>query len=138
MPAQLSRESTKKFKYSDVEKNGREAKFREPLAWLESAGLVNLNYQTSDVEAPIIPNKEGKFFKVYICDTGLMFYKYNLDADAFLNSDLRKLLSSRFRGALAENYVKQALEANKIETYYWTRGTNSQTEVEFITQNSQG
>lgn len=125
LPAQLARESSKKFKYSDVAKNARKSKYRVPLAWLESAGLVYLNYQTSDVESPLIANKNGKFFKVYMCDTGLMFYKYGLEPIAFIDNNLRMHFTSRFRGAIAENYVKQALEANNVNTFYWAGRSSS-------------
>jgi len=37
IPKQLTRETTRKFKYTDVGKGGRERMYRMPLAWLEAA-----------------------------------------------------------------------------------------------------
>ena len=138
IPKQLARESTRKFKYVDVSKGGRERQYRAPLAWLEAAELVTLNPQTNDTTAPLIARDGGTFFKVYLLDTGLMFFRYNLDAHTFLDGETRGLLSANFRGALAENYVMQSLVANSLETFYWTPGTTAPQEVEFVMQNRKG
>ena len=138
LPSQLARETTRKFKYADVARGGRESRYREPLAWLEAASLVNLNYQTNDCAAPLSARDDGAFFKAYLADTGLLYYRSNLDPDMLLVEARRSMLSSRFRGALAENYVMQALRANGLETYYWCPGTTSQAEVEFVLQARSG
>lgn len=138
IPKQLARETTRKFKYADVRKGGRERQYRMPLAWLESAGLVTLNEQTNDYDAPLEARDGGSFFKVYMADTGLLFSRYGLDARAWLSDDMRPQLSSRFRGAITENYVMQALKANGVHTYYWTPGGNGQYEIEFLTQTRMG
>jgi predicted AAA+ superfamily ATPase len=138
IPSQLARETTNKFKYSDVAKGARERTYRSPLAWLEAADLVTLNYQTNEAAAPLAARSGGSFFKAYMADTGIMYYKLNLSAEAYLDESLRTALSSRFRGALAENYVMQALKANGLATFYWTPGTTSQNEVEFVVLNRHG
>lgn len=138
IPKQLARETTRKFKYADVSKGGRERQYRAPLAWLEAAELVTLNPQTNDTTAPLVARDGGSFFKAYLLDTGLMFFRYNLDAQTFLDDEARGLLSANFRGALAENYTMQALTANNLETFYWTPGTTAQQEVEFVVQNRRG
>lgn len=138
IPKQLARESTRKFKYADVGKGGRERMYRMPLAWLEAAELVSLNYQTNDTAAPLVARDDGAFFKVYLADTGLMFYRLNLAPEVYLDPIARSQLSATFRGALAENYIMQALVANGLETFYWTPGTTSQNEVEFVLQNRLG
>lgn len=138
IPKQLARETTRKFKYSDVVKGGRERQFRTPLACLEAAELVSLNYQTNDVAAPLNARGGGSFFKVYLLDTGLMFFRCNLDTETFLNPSGRKSLSAAFRGALAENYVMQAFVANGLETFYWAEGTTARFEVEFVMQSRRG
>lgn len=51
---------------------------------------------------------------------------------------MRIQLSPRFRGALTENYVMQALSANHVPTYYWTSGEGRQYEIEFIAQTDMG
>ena len=138
VPAQLARETSRKFKYADVEKGARSAQFEAPVGWLEAAELVALNHQTNETSAPLVERTDGSFFKVYLPDTGLLYCRYNLSADAFLDDALRSALSPRFRGALAENYAKQCLTANGIDTFYWTAGGATRSEVEFVFQDSLG
>lgn len=137
LPKQLLRSSTKKFKYSEVMRGGRRTQLLEPLEWLEAAGIVLRNDLTCDTIAPLAPfnDEEGSFFKEYLCDTGLMFHKFGIEAELLLDPKLRHLLSSDFRGALAENSVMQALRANGLSTYYWMPGgTVGQGEVDFVFQ----
>lgn len=123
IPSQLLRSSTKKFKYSEVERGGRRAKLLEPLDWLEEAGIVSINNLTDCLEAPLVPydDVEGSFFKVYLADTGLMFYKLAVNPRLWLDAQEQGEVfgSSDFRGALAENSVMQALASNGLQTYYW-------------------
>lgn len=138
IPRQLARETTRKFKYSDVSPGARERGWREPLAWLEAASIVALHYQTNDTAAPLVARNDGAFFKVYFRDTGILFYRFNLAALAYLDERFRRNLSAAFRGAVAENYVMQALCANDVESFYWTPGTTSRNEVEFVVQSRYG
>ena len=78
---------------------------------------------------------EGSFFKEYICDTGLMFYKFCVDPSFFLDASMRSLLSDDFRGALAEISVMQALAASGLSTFYWMPSEKvGQGEVDFVFQ----
>lgn len=124
IPAQLLRSSTKKFKYSEVERGGRRTKLLEPIEWMAGAGIVQVNELTQDVECPLVPYSEegGSFFKVYLADTGLMFYKLHANPRLWLDAtrDGGLPVSSDFRGALAENSVAQALASNDLQTFYWT------------------
>lgn len=84
----------------------------EPLEWLEGAGVISLNEMTECVAAPLIPfdEEEGSFFKVYLADTGLMFYKLGINPRLWLEAEElgAAVASSDFRGALAENSTAQA------------------------------
>lgn len=140
IPSQLLRSSTKKFKYSEVERGGRRAKLIEPLDWLEGAGIVSINALTDCIEAPIVPydDTEGSFFKVYLADTGLMFYKLGMNPQLWLEAQDQgiSLGSSDFRGALAENSVMQAFASNNLQTYYWTPPSawSAAGELDFLLQ----
>lgn len=141
LPKQLLRSSTKKFKYADVVRGGRRARLLEPLEWLEAAGIVTKNEMTRDACAPLAPydEDEGSFFKIYVADTGLMFHKFNLAPEAFLDPQLRGALSSDFRGALAENGVMQALHSNGLKTFYWMPAAPGvRGEVDFVFQTQLG
>lgn len=137
VPRQLAREGTRKFKYADVARGGRANRFEEPLDWLESAGIISLNRQTNSCELPLQARDGGAFFKAYMADTGLMYYKFGLAPSLLLMPESYSALSAAFRGALAENYVMQQLEANGVRTYYWTPGDAS-GEIEFLTSTSRG
>ena len=140
IPAQLLRSSTKKFKYSEVERGGRRAKLLEPLEWLEGAGIVCINNMTDCTQAPLVPfdDEEGSYFKVYLADTGLMFYKCAVNPALWLDAQGSAELigSSDFRGALAENAVMQALASNDLQTYYWMPPSSWKTtgELDFLLQ----
>ena len=140
IPAQLLRSSTKKFKYSEVERGGRRAKLMEPLDWLEGAGVISINAMTESTAAPLVPfdEDEGSFFKVYLADTGLMFYKLGVNPRLWLEAEELgvTVASSDFRGALAENFTAQALTSNNLQTYYWTPPTpwNTTGELDFLLQ----
>lgn len=138
LPRQLLRASTKKFKYSEVVRGGRRERLLEPLEWLAAAGIVSINDLTCDTQAPLAPfnDEEGSFFKVYMADTGLMFHKFGIAPSVFLDDQLRPSLASDFRGALAENYVMQALQANSIQTFYWMPSEKvGNGEIDFVFQN---
>lgn len=137
VPRQLAREGTRKFKYADVARGGRANRFEEPLDWLEGAGIISLNRQTNSCELPLQARDGGAFFKAYMADTGLMYYKFGLAPNLLLMPESYSALSAAFRGALAENYVMQQLEANGVRTYYWTPGDAS-GEIEFLTSTSRG
>lgn len=100
IPSQLLRSSTKKFKYSEVERGGRRAKLIEPLDWLEGAGIISVNNLTEGIEPPLVPfdDEDGSFFKVYLLDTGLMFYKLGINPRLWLDlkEDSAIALSSDF------------------------------------------
>ena len=137
VPSQLARETTRKFKYADVVKGGRAKRFEEPLDWLESAGVVNVNRQTNSTSLPVVARGGGAYFKVYMADTGLLYYKTGLAPSLLFSKESYRALSPGFRGALAENYVMQQLVAGGVATYYWTAG-DSHGEIEFVCASAAG
>lgn len=137
LPKQLLRASTKKFKYSEVVRGGRRERLLEPLEWLSAAGIVSINDLTCDDTAPLAPfnDEEGSYFKVYVADTGIMFHKFGIAPELFLDETMRTSLASDFRGALAENYVMQALTANNVRTFYWMPSDKvGNGEIDFVFQ----
>lgn len=137
LPKQLLRASTKKFKYADVVRGGRRARLLEPLEWLEAAGIVLRNDLTKDTTAPLAPydDTEGSFFKIYVADAGLMFEKFGIKPELFLDPVVSAQLSSDFKGALAENFVMQQLRAAGHKTFYWMPDEDSSRgEVDFVYQ----
>ena len=140
IPSQLLRSSTKKFKYSEVERGGRRSKLLEPIEWLAGAGIATINDLTTSTEAPLVSynEEEGSYFKLYLADTGLTFYKFAINPMLWLDIEGAGGLttSSDFRGALAENSVMQALSAQDIPTFYWIPPSswNANGEIDFAIQ----
>jgi hypothetical protein len=136
LPKQLLRASTKKFKYADVVRGGRRARLLEPLEWLAAAGVCTINNLTRDTAAALAPyqDEEGSYFKVYVADTGVMFHKFGIAADVFLNPATAAALSADFRGALAENFVSQQLAATGKSTFYWMPAHGTPGELDFVYQ----
>jgi hypothetical protein len=141
LPKQLLRASTKKFKYSEVVRGGRRERLLEPLEWLRAAGICTINDLTCQCEAPLFPwqDENGSYFKVYVADTGIMFHKFGISAAAFLDPSMKMVLSSDFRGALAENFVQQQLAAADLQIYYWMRTDKiGNGEIDFVFQTPRG
>ena len=130
IPAQLARETGTKFKLAEVRPGARAHTLEAPFAYLEHAGLIYRHYQATEVRAPLTKRADGTFFKVYLCDVGLLSAQLGVRPDAFLEESTYRLLSASFRGALAENFVKQSLEANHVTSLYWRN--NNTAEVDFI------
>jgi predicted AAA+ superfamily ATPase len=134
IPRQLAREQNNKFKLADVKSGARQKEFEAPFSWLESAGLVFRHWQTIGGMTPFEPRLDGTFYKAYLLDVGLLSSQMGVRPDVFLDHDGYRQISPAFRGALAENYIKQTLEANEVESFYWTSGNRA--EIDFIIQDS--
>lgn len=126
IPNQLAKEN-KKFQYKVIQKGGNSAMFGESIEWLLSSGIALKCKKVEHGKFPIISQVDLSSFKLYMSDVGLLTYKAGIDlASIILNKP------NELKGALAENYVAQQLQAKKYELYYWE--SNSQAEVDFIIQ----
>lgn len=129
IPAQLAREN-KKFLFASVRKGGRAAEFRDPLAWLEDAGLIHLNKRVSAPHLPLSAYEDGGF-KVYVLDVGLLATMSGLDPVVVLQG---ARVFMEYKGALTEQYVCQQLTAEtELQLHYWSTD-DSRTEVDFVFQ----
>ena len=129
IPSQLAKEN-KKFVYATIKKGGRAAEFRDPLAWLEDAGLVHLNRRVSMPSIPLDSYSNGGF-KVYALDVGLLATMSGLAPEVILEGSR---IFKEFKGALTEQYVYQQLIAEtNIKPYYWSTD-DSRTEIDFVFQ----
>jgi predicted AAA+ superfamily ATPase len=133
VPGQLAKEN-RKFIFSQVKKSWRAKDLEDALEWLIRAGLV---YKIENIEKPYFPlaaYANHTYFKLYMCDTGLLRRVANLPPAVLLDkSDNYK----EFKGAMAENYVccelKRLYEEN---IYYWTAEGPGKAEVDFIVQDN--
>jgi predicted AAA+ superfamily ATPase len=133
LPHQLAKEN-RKFQYSVVRQGGRAYQYENAVFWLKAAGLVYTCYRTSDGKPPYMADNMGTFFKAYSFDTGMLCAKMVKDPAVIALEG--PSLSDTFRGALAENYVMQAMAANGIEPFYWASGGIA--EIDFLYQDSKG
>jgi len=129
-PRQLAREASRKFKLADMHTGARAKDYEKAMAWLEGAGLVYRHRQVQHAIAPLEPRGNGSFYKTYLLDCGILAQRMGIRPQVFLDDAARQQMSSGYRGGMAENYVKQALTANSIESCYWSGGY--QREVDFV------
>ena len=80
-------------------------------------------------EMPLAAFRDVSAFKLYLSDVGLLTAFVNIPAENLIRNELSDL----FRGALAENYVAQALRAGGHQLYYWTSETPA-AELDFVLQ----
>lgn len=82
---------------------------------------------------PLSAYADNNSFKVYMMDTGLLCSKFDIVANVIMNSPTS---FKGFKGALAENYMMQALVTNGFTPYYWS--SPGKAEVDFVFQDRQG
>jgi len=134
IPRQLTRETSHKFKLTDIKAGARFHQYDTSFAWLETAGLIHRHYQTEQPVAPLRPRENGTFFKAYLLDTGILSAQLGVVPQVFCSESGYAQISPAFRGGIAENYVKQALAAAGIDSMYWSSGNTA--EVDFLLTDS--
>jgi predicted AAA+ superfamily ATPase len=132
IPVQLAKEN-RKFQYKLAQKGGTAVIFGAAIDWLDSAGITLKCTRVIDASMPLAAYQDLSSFKLYMGDTGLLTMKSGIGAVSILGSGERDV---RFLGALAENYVAQALTVNRRNLFYWTSG--SEAEVDFVLQTDEG
>ena len=132
VPAQLSKEN-RKFQYKVIKSGARAKDYEVALDWLQAAGMINKCIHVTEGKLPLASYAEHEAFKVYMVDTGLLCSKLEIGAHLVLYAPPS---FDGFKGALAENYVMQALIAAGIRPYYWS--SPGKAEVDFVFQDKQG
>lgn len=128
IPQQLAKENNK-FMFSHVKESARAKDFEEALDWLCDAGLTFRLELVSKPELPLSFCADSSYYKVYMCDVGLLRKKANVYFKTILDGDENYI---RFKGAMAENYVMTELIQQRLPTYFW-RSDNT-AEVDFVTE----
>lgn len=120
LPGQLAKEN-RKFVYSMMRSKGGASRYMEPILWLQSYGLVTVVPRAERPEVPLSSVSDGKAFKLYAADVGLLGAKAGLGTDALLSEGG---IFGCFRGAMTEQFVVQELRAAGFRPYYWSGGEN--------------
>lgn len=126
VPAQLAQDN-QKFIFSRVKSGARAKDLEGAIQWLISAGLI---YKVPKIEKPGIPIAaftDDSFFKIYLCDVGLI----SAMADIPLLAIKQKApIFSQFQGAIAENYVLTELMARHLAPVFWR--SQQSAEIDFV------
>ena len=125
IPRHLSKDY-KKFKYSELEKNGSKRKYSGALEFLYDAHIINYCYNLSKIEFPFEGYAKDNEFKVYMSDTGLLMSMLGTDS-------IKQILNMQFgiyKGAIYENIVSEMLVKRKRKLYYFEK--NNSCEIDFI------
>lgn len=128
IPAQLAKDN-RKFQYKLAQKGGSATIFGAAIDWLDFAGVVLKCTRIDQARMPISVYGDMSSFKLYMGDVGLLSMKSGISQQIVLASGQ---VMNDFLGALNENYVAQALRANRYDLYYWT--SNGIAEIDFVIQ----
>ncbi|MFI3243595.1 MAG: ATP-binding protein [Akkermansia sp.] len=128
IPTQLAKDNSK-FQYKVVKRGGSAALFGESIAWLCDAGICMKCTSAALAQVPLKAHYELSNFKLYMGDIGLLTQHSGTPISSIL-SPLEQ--GYNFMGALAENYVAQALKSNGYELAYWT--SEGKAEVDYLIQ----
>ena len=129
IPRHLSHEN-KKFVFGQVRQGARASDFEEVLVWLGQAGLVSKVRRVGKPGLPLAAYLDGKAFKVFLVDVGLLGAMSGLAPETVLEGGR---VFTEFKGALTEQYVCQQLMASGLRPFYWS-AENSRGEIDFLVQ----
>ena len=127
--SQLSKEN-KKFKYTEINKGARAREYEIALEWLLAGSYLSRVTKVDKFELPLKGYENNRHFKVYMPDTGLLRKMSEYPVASLL--ELIEKESIQFKGAIAENYVLQELNAIYDKNiYYWSKDNY---EMDFVMQ----
>jgi hypothetical protein len=132
VPGQLAKENHK-FQYKIIKSGARAYEYKMPIDWLKAAGIINKCIRVAEGKMPLSAYADNSSFKVYMMDTGLLCSKFDIAANVVISNPPS---FDGFKGALAENYIMQALVSNGIYPYYWS--SPGKAELDFVFQDRQG
>ena len=132
VPAQLSKENHK-FQYKVIKSGARAYDYETAIDWLKAAGMINVCTRVSEGKMPLSAYADNDSFKIYMMDTGLLCSKFGIAANVVLSSPHS---FDGFKGALAENYIMQALTVSGFVPFYWS--SPGKAELDFVMQDRSG
>jgi len=124
---QLVKEN-KKFQFSLLESKATARKYGDAVQWLQDANLVNLCYNVSIPEFPLVAYVKEGFYKVYLEDVGLLVAMYGFEMKEALVTDS---LKGSAKGGIYENLVADILVKNGHKLYYYHSAAGD-LEMEFL------
>ena len=130
LPKQLAKEN-KKFVYGLVKEGARAREYEIAISWLNDCGLIHRVDLVSKPEIPLKSYINGKAFKLFSSDIGLLGASAGIEARSIIEGNK---LFTEFKGAMTEQYVLQQLKSTcKFSLFYWGK-ENSTAEIDFLLQ----
>lgn len=130
LPAQLLNIS-KKFKYSNIDKDARAREYVSSLDWLLNSHMVLKCKSVNNPEIPLEGFVDEDIFKLYLSDVGILNTLLKINMEDILSDNI-----SLYKGIIAENYVANQLICKDYELYYWKNDNTA--EIDFLLYNSDG
>lgn len=119
----------KKFLYGLVKPNGRAKDYARAIDFLDKNHLIIKSKKVDRIESPLSKIKDDDSFKLYFCDSGLLYKKMNVSSNRLLTND--KLLH-----ILYENNVVSTLSQNGFNIYYYH--SDGKCELDLVIQTRTG
>ncbi|MBQ2591973.1 MAG: ATP-binding protein [Candidatus Riflebacteria bacterium] len=130
LPKQLAKEN-KKFIYGLVKEGARAREYEIALSWLIDCGLLHRVDLVTKPELPLKSYVDGKAFKLYSSDIGLLGASAGIEARSIIEGNK---LFTEFKGSMTEQYVLQQLKSTcEITPFYWS-SEKSTAEIDFLFQ----
>lgn len=125
VPSQLDK-ANKRFRMDAIKKDAYYERYADDFTWLIDAGVVLPTYCVAEPKKPLERTAQKNKFKLYECDTGLLFSQY--DPSVMLDA-LADETTANF-GAVYENAVAQELATKNSNLYYYY--SSRRGEVDFL------
>lgn len=119
----------KKFLYGLVKPNGRAKDYGRAIDFLDKNHLIIKSNKVDKIASPLSKIKDDDSFKLYFCDSGLLYKKMNVSSNRLLTND--KLLH-----VLYENNVVATLSQNGFNIYYYH--SEGKSELDLVIQTRTG
>ena len=123
LPGQLSKKE-KKYFLSAVNADARMREYAESFRWLDESRIVNIARNATDPDIALAMSEDFATHKLYSSDTGLLLSQAFANRPYTENGLYKALMLGKLsvnEGMVAENAVAQALRANGVELYFYSR-----------------
>lgn len=137
IPSQLARKE-KKLVLADLSAGARLRDYKDAIAWLSEACLVNNCYNCTDPSVGLNMTRDEKSVKCYLADTGLlatMSYGDDEEPASSLYSEILQGKTDSNEGMLVENAVAQQLVAAGRSLHFYSsysRKAADRMEIDFL------
>ena len=123
LPGQLSKKE-KKYFLAAVNADARMREYAESFRWLDESRIVSIARNATDPDIALAMSEDFATQKLYSSDTGLLVSQAFANRPYTENELYRSLILGKLsvnEGMVAENAVAQALRANGVELYFYSR-----------------